>query len=79
MNATVVGGGLTRQQRRLVDRVNAKDAAWFMAHQSEHQRVRPIERGEFAPICEDPAWTRVTVIRMGHQRARIPHAAKGAG
>jgi hypothetical protein len=69
---------LTRQQRRLVDRVNLKDARWFLAHPAERRRVRPIVRGEFAPLVEDRAWTTVVVIRHGDQRIRLPYSAAGA-
>jgi hypothetical protein len=66
------GAALTRQQRRLVDRVNKRDGRWFATHPDHLERTRPIVRGEFAPLVESPTWTHVRVTRVGGMRARIP-------
>jgi len=69
---------LTREQRRLVDGVNRDDARWFARHPDRAERVRPIIRGEFAPLIESPTWTHVRVLRLGTRRARLPFDA-GSG
>jgi len=67
---------LTRDQRRLVDRVNRADGAWFRRHPQQREYVRAIVRGEFAPLVEDLAWSHVAVIRLGDQRVRLPHTMR---
>jgi len=68
---------LTREQRRLVDGVNVRDSRWFARHPDRAERVRPIIRGEFASLVEEPTWTHVRVLRVGSRRARLPFAERG--